>query len=356
MKTKKKLFLFSLLVAGLTTACDDFSQLPSSPSGELRWILDRSRFTKSPVEVPDTNDFILTIHDSEGTVLYNGPYGDSPQYLPVSPGNYCVGVVSIPFTAPAFDRPQYGDEQLVMVASGERVTVKLECTLLNAGIRLNRTAAFRNAFPDAECYLKQDGTQLKYGPEETRIAYMMPQEVSLLLYNHGRQETLFTRSLEARQILTLSLSVPEGSDAISMAVDTTKYWFDDDFVLGGSDGGNSGESWQEAISVPDAVRHAGEKDVWIHGYIVGGDLSASGKTVKTSSIEKTTHLALAERSSVTDKASCVAVELPKGALRDALNPADHPELIGTRIYLKGNVVEKYYGTTGLKGTSEYVLP
>ena len=50
----------------------------------------------------------------------------------------------------------------------------------------------------------------------------------------------------------------------------------------------------------------------------------------------------------------MAVELPKGELRDALNLVDHPDLIGTRIYLKGNVVENYFGTTGLKGTSDYV--
>jgi hypothetical protein len=86
---------------------------------------------------------------------------------------------------------------------------------------------------------------------------------------------------------------------------------------------------------------------------VGGDLTSAGKSVKTSGITSKTHLALAARSSVTDKASCVAVELPSGKVRDAINLADHPDLIGTRIYLKGNVVEKYYGTTGLKGTSEF---
>lgn len=355
MKTKTQLLL-TLLLAGFTTACDDFSLFPPIQTGELRWMLDRSSFTKSLAETPDTNDFILTIHDSEGTVLYDGPYGDSPQSLPVTPGNYTVSIVSLPFTAPAFERPQYGDEKVVVVPSGESVTVKLECTLLNAGIRLNRTEAFRTRFPDAECYLKQEDTQLKYGPDETRIAYMLPEEVSVLLYYNARQETLLTRHLEARQILTLSLSVPEGSDAISMAVDTTKYWLADDFVVGGSDDRNSGDSWQEAVPVPEVASHAGEKGIWIHGYIVGGDLSSNGKTVKTSDIQKNTHLALAGRSSVTEKASCVAVELPKGSIRDALNPADHPELIGKRVYLKGNVEERYYGTTGLKGTSEYVLP
>ncbi|MBP5796099.1 MAG: hypothetical protein J6W07_04590, partial [Bacteroidales bacterium] len=97
----------------------------------------------------------------------------------------------------------------------------------------------------------------------------------------------------------------------------------------------------------------GEEDVWIYGYIVGGDLTANGKSVKTSGITKPSHLAIAARSSVTEKASCVAVELPSGKVRDALNLVDHPDLIGTRVFVKGNIVESYFGTTGLKGTSDY---
>ena len=68
------------------------------------------------------------------------------------------------------------------------------------------------------------------------------------------------------------------------------------------------------------------------------------------------HIALADRSTITTKEDCVAVELPKGSTRDALNLVDHPELRGQRVYVKGNLVESYFGTTGLKGTSEYKLP
>jgi hypothetical protein len=34
---------------------------------------------------------------------------------------------------------------------------------------------------------------------------------------------------------------------------------------------------------------------------------------------------------------------------------DHPDLIGSRIYLKGNLVTSYFGTTGLKAPTDYVL-
>ena len=145
-------------------------------------------------------------------------------------------------------------------------------------------------------------------------------------------------------------------------MDTTKHWSSDLLVIGGDGGTNEeplhGDDTEEvtssAISVGEAASHVNE-DIWLYGYIVGGDLTSAGATVKTSKITKNTHLAIAARASVTAKSSCIAVELPKGNIRDALNLVDHPDLIGTRVYLKGSLVPSYFGTTGLKSVSDYVL-
>lgn len=346
------------LVAALT-ACEDFGL--TGPQGELRWTLDREVLTKASSEIPDTNDFILTITDSKGNSLYEGSYGDSPQALQVDPGSYTISIVSIPFTSPAFARPQYGDEKVVVVKSGQSVDVRLECTLQNAGLRLKIAPDFLTSFPDGVLYVKGGNARLMYSYKETRIAYFKPGEVSVTLYNEGKDQTLFTRTLEAREILSVSISAPsssQGTSSIRVALDTTKNWTNDSFVIGGNGsggGGNGGSEETDAYSVAEAASHVGEEDVWVYGYIVGGDLSASGKSVKTKDIGKQTHFALAARSSVTDKASCVAVELPSGKVREALNLVDHPDLIGQRVYVKGNLVNKYFGTTGLKGTNDYVL-
>lgn len=360
MRTKR--FWAGVLAVLALAACDDFSAF-GPEAGELRWALDASFLTKGAEELPDTNDFILSIRDDTGKTLYEGAYGDSPEKLSVQSGNYSVGIVSELFTGPAFDRPQYGDLQRVEVSGGERVTVRLQCTLQNAGVRLKIGSEFLTSYPDGTLYVAQGADKLLYKYRETRIAYLMPGSFSLLMHNQGQMETLYTRSLAMREILTLKIAAPapavNGEGQITVAVDTSKIWTNDDFVIGGDNGGSSGtepggEEPQNAISVGQAAAHAGENGLWLYAYIVGGDLSSAGKTVKTSGITKSTHLAVADRSSVTSKESCVAVELPKGALRDALNLVDHPDLIGTRIYLKGNVVENYFGTTGLKGTSDYV--
>ena len=368
----KRLWALLPLVAALG-ACDDFG-LRSGGQGELRWIIgDSGSGTRASAEIPDTNDFILKVSDAGGKILYEGAYGDSPESLLVDAGSYTVAVHSIEFTAPGFSRPVYGDEQVVVVKAGATVTVRLDCVLENAGVRLQVAPDFLTSYPDGVLFLKSGDTRLMYGYSEKRIAYFKPGPISLILNNRGADETLLTRTLDARTILTLSISAPHGGAAaassITVAVDTAKVWNNESYVIGGGgsgsgpgSGGNSGGAGDDpgadldnAYSVAQAGDHVGEDDVWVFGYIVGGDLSTAGANVKTSKLTKSTHLAIAARSSVTAKASCVAVELPKGAVRDALNLVDHPDLIGSRVYLKGSIVASYFGTTGLKSVSDYVL-
>ena len=337
-------------------SCDDFGKDAGQAAGALRWTLDRSTFTKAPEALPDTNDFLLTIRDANGKILYDGAYGASPEVLEVAPGYYSVRVVSLSFTAPAFDRPQYGDEQVVSVPAGGSVSVKLKCTLLNAGIRLKTGPDFLEAYPDGILYVRQDDVKLKYLYRETRIAYMKPGEVSVLLTRTETTETLFTRTLEPREILTVHISAPKqdgnGKSSLHIQTDTSKVWTGEDFTIGkGEDPGTGGG----AISVGEVPDHLGEESRWVTGYIVGGDLSSTGKSVSTGGITKNTHLALADRASVTAKASCLAVELPQGKIRDALNLVDHPDLIGRRVSVKGKLVEKYYGTVGMKSTSDFEM-
>ena len=337
----KRLWALLPLVAALG-ACDDFG-LRSGGQGELRWIIgDSGSGTRaSAAEIPDTNDFILKVSDAGGRILYEGAYGDSPESLLVDAGSYTVAVHSIEFTAPA-------------------------------GVRLQVAPDFLTSYPDGVLFLKSGDTRLMYGYSEKRIAYFKPGPISLVLNNRGADEILLTRTLDARTILTLSISAPHGGAAaassITVAVDTAKVWNNESYVIGGggsgsgsgSGGGSGGDDdpgseLDNAYSVSQASDHVGEDGVWVFGYIVGGDLSTAGTTVKTSKPTKATHLAIAARSTVTAKASCVAVELPKGAVRDALNLVDHPDLIGSRVYLKGSIVASYFGTTGLKSVSDYVL-
>ena len=190
-----------------------------------------------------------------------------------------------------------------------------------------------------------------YSYSEKRIAYFQPGAVNLDMSDGGVESTLFTCRLDPQQILTLGVNTGSESTrgGVKVQVDTTRNWTSDEFVIGG---GNNGSDTSEAYDVPTAKSHTGEQDVWVYGYIVGGDLSSS-KCSFAAPFSSRTNLVLAAKSSVKDKAKCLSVQLAKGDIRDNLNLVDHPDLLGRQIYLKGDIVEAYYGIPGLQNISEY---
>ena len=357
--TTMKHFLHAALTGLLLftlTACEDFLSSPSvRKTGSLSW-----RFiplTKAG-DFPDTNRFLLKVTDASGKAVFDGLYGDSPEALDVPEGNYTVSVRSREFVTPAFDAPLWGDTQVVPVRKGRTSRVLLECTMLNSGIRLRLSPAFRKDYPEGALEISSIDGKLPWADGETGTAYFHPGIVTLLLQAGQNSKALFSRDLEPREILTVTLAgtgsvAGETGADVSIAVDTSRVWHE---TTVGADDPAAGSSKEKALSVSQARATAGASGIWVHGYIVGGDLSSTGNKMATGpEFTKDTHLALAARSSVTDKSVCLSVELPKGTVRDAINLKDHPDLLGRHIYLKGTLVGSYFGIPGLKGVSDFSL-
>ena len=198
-----------------------------------------------------------------------------------------------------------------------------------------------------------------YGYSEKRTACFKPGTVNLLLNDSGNESTLFSRTLQARDVLVVNVSTAGHSSGngsgnssgagICVNIDTSRTYISEDFVIGGSNGGTDASS---SYSVQQARAHIGEKGVWVYGYIVGGDLSSSRCSFQ-GPFSSRTNLAIAARSSVTDKASCLSVQLAKGDIRDAVNLVDHEDYLGRLIYLKGDMVESYYGIPGIQNLTEF---
>ena len=104
--------------------------------------------------------------------------------------------------------------------------------------------------------------------------------------------------------------------------------------------------------VPEAPEHAGEYDVWVRGYIVGV-ATGSKKIVFGGPYNKNSNLILGPSDTTTVREHCLAVQLPAGSLRDALNLLDHSDLTGQEIYVRGDLVDAYYGIPGLKSPRGY---
>ena len=124
-------------------------------------------------------------------------------------------------------------------------------------------------------------------------------------------------------------------------------------MIGGSDE-DKGNTFENALSVNQARASIGDRDVWVCGYITGGDLGKSSISFSPPFASRT-NIAISARSTASGREACLSVSLPSGDVRDALNLVDHPENLGRRIYLNGDIVESYFGLTGIKNVSDYVL-
>ncbi|MBR5835839.1 MAG: DUF4493 domain-containing protein [Bacteroidales bacterium] len=332
----------------------------ASDQGELRVSFMDDCPTRVQEDVPDTSDFLLTISGPDGEVIYDGPYGASPESMMVDAGSYTVFARSSDFAKPAFASPQYGDEQVVVVPSGGVADVKLTCVQLNAGIRLKIDKSFLDNCPNAALFLKSSAGKLMYSYTEKRIAYFSPGTVSLMMSDDGADKILLSRELQARTVLELSVSASGKShnpseESVTIAIDTSRVWNQESYVIGGS-GSSSGKghSVSDAFTVSQALASLGEEDVWVCGYIVGGDLTSSSASFDVPFTSRT-NLLLGPRSSTSSRSSCIAVSLPSGSVRDDVNLVDNQNLLGRKICIKGDLVEAYYGMPGLKNVTDYEL-
>ena len=346
MKNTFSLFLVFPPLACMMASCEAF--IPERSQGRLivRFSEDVFFSTRASNEIPDTNDFILTILDSGGKELYYGKYGDSPTSLELPSGSYSVSAVSSEFKTPKFSAPQYGDRQVVVVSSGR------DCS----GVKLNIAPSFLNSYPNGSLILKSDDGKLLYSYSEKRIAYFNPGRVSLILSDGGTDESLLTRVLEQQEVLVLNVSAPDGGPSsaggIRIAVDTTRYWSVEDFVIGQGD--SKGKETDSAYNIGQARANVGEEDVWVCGYIVGGDLTSSSASFEPP-FKSQTNVLIGSRSSVTDRDACLSVQLQKGDIRDALNLVDNPDILGRYVWLRGDVVDAYYGMPGIRNITECIL-
>ena len=105
----------------------------------------------------------------------------------------------------------------------------------------------------------------------------------------------------------------------------------------------------EPYTVAGVVK-AATGDAWVKGYIVGfmqsGDSNYPVFSAETDSMN--TNILLAD--SIGDEENYIAVQLPKGAVRDGLNLVDNKGNLNQEVLLYGTITN-YFGATGIKGVT-----
>lgn len=363
MLSLKKVSAVAAMCAAAAFALSCEGEESGGEKGELVIRFAEGQFpTKSGEKIPDPDKFILDVKDGDGGTVYSGSFGNMPEHIAVAPGIYDISVRSGEFDKPEFAAPLYGDDQSIVVPSGGREEVRLVCTQLNSGVKLKVGADFLENYPEAVLFLTSSEGRLMYSYSEKRIAYFKPGTVSLLMDDGGRRRNLLTRRLEPKEMLQVRIgapsSVPGGLGGIDVSVDTSRTWSGADVVIGedneaGGKGSQGKDGYEDAADVTSAGKIAGAKGVWVYGYITGAFKSTNRPVFKAPF--SSTNIAISRKKSASDRKDCFSVELKKGKIRDALNLAANPDIIGSKVYLKGDVVETYYGVPGMKNVTDYVL-
>ena len=350
-----------LIAASVAAGCQDemrgdayisFALSPDYSNYSMSRLTQQLKSNGSDIVLPDTNDFILTITGSDGKNIYKGPYGDRPDPIQVQAGSYDVSLHSIEFSEPQFAMPQFGDSRTVVAGSGQTIAVAFGCTQQNCGMRLIFDDSFKDRFFNAEISIESDKYSLAYPFREHRIAYFLPGILKVVSKKDDETTPILSRQLAAADIMTIKLSASgETSGSFTVSVDTTRNWIYEDYMIGS---GNNGSSMDKAFSVADLLLNVGAEEVWVCGYIVGGDVTTSNIKLEPP-FTKSSHLAISDNPDASTREECAAIELPStGDIRDAVNLVDHPDCLGRKLYVKGDI-ENYFGTPGVKNIKEFHL-
>lgn len=307
-------------------------------------------FLKSNLGIADTNSFILTIYSTEGEKIYDGKYGERPEEIIVTPGGYEIGLYSRRFNPPAFDSPVFGEEHTVVVAENEQARVSFMCRQINAGVKLTFASDFIARFPGSGVHILQGDERLAYDYGKGKYAYVSTDNFYIVYNNGSTDTTLLEKALEAGQMINMKLSYSASktsASAFKVEVDTTREWISYNYNVGL-------KIPTGAISIAEAKERIGEKNMKVFGYIIGGDPTTNSLRVGPP-FESRASIVIAPSMSERNRNNMMVVELPSGAVREALNLVVYPENVGRPVVVTGTIVESYYGYPGIKGTKSYTL-
>lgn len=119
--------------------------------------------------------------------------------------------------------------------------------------------------------------------------------------------------------------------------------------------GSGTGTFEDPYDITRAVSTSGANPVWVEGYIVGTiDVGDQNVPNFIGPYITNTNLLMAATAGETNLANCMPVQLPSGAIRDALNLVTTPGNKGKMVKVVGTL-ESYFSQPGVKNLSGYWL-
>lgn len=130
----------------------------------------------------------------------------------------------------------------------------------------------------------------------------------------------------------------------------------DEVVMEGDRCGGSG-TFEEPLSVAQAIGNNTGNQIWVEGYIVGVIETSGPTNVPHFSAPFTTrtNILIADNPSHNDDSLILPVQLPIGRIRDALNLVENPGNLGKQVKIKGDLGTYFTPRPGLRDASGYWL-
>ncbi len=338
----------------LCCACDSLN-MSQKEKGKLSFCIEKvpsSYYNEGMllknISVKDTNDFILSVYSTDGSKVYHGKYGTRPADFYVLPGGYEVNLYSKEHSAPKFDAPVFGDSHTVVLNGSEQLYVKFNCSQINGGVRLSFNNDFKRRFPGSGVEIVQGDGRLAYSYTESRYAYIRPDFFTLVYKGAKGDTTLLHKRVEKGQManMKLSYSIPDGyNSTFKIEVDTSRKWFSSDYNIGL-------RIPTGAVTIEEAKRMVGEKNVSVFGFIYGGDPTTVAIRIAPPFTSPST-LVIAPGMGERNRNNCFVVELPAGKIRDDLNLVGRPGHLGKAVVITGDIVPGYFNYIGVKRTKSY---
>lgn len=126
--------------------------------------------------------------------------------------------------------------------------------------------------------------------------------------------------------------------------------------------GSGDGSEEKPYNVTAAISVSTSTGSFVKGYIVGyiyGKSASDGAAFDADTCTVSTNVLIADDPNETDVTKCMAVQLPRGVVRNGINLKDHKENLKHEVTLYGQIAA-YFGQTGLKnvtyaklGSTEY---
>jgi len=353
--------MWSFVLGGIllltTTACETLSWKEEG-KGALSIRMQRETAVTVKAEAP-FGSYLIGVADKNGNTVVSGTLSTIPDPIELDPAMYTVTALSEQIGIPAFEKPVYGSTVDVTVVAGVKNTLQMVCTQVNAGLKIVYDSNFKNRYNEYSIKVTGENGTLTYQKDELRTGYFAPGALQIVLSITGEEPVQVSKNVIARDMLVLTVLPGQtavetkGSIELLFSVDTSRVWRWEEWRPGSS--GNDGKTVATAYTVAEAKSIASGTNVWVCGYIVGGD--ASNSAFKTEPpFTANTNLVIADSPLETVRANCMAIELPTSpaSLRNNFGmPANGANLLGRRAWFRGDIAA-YFGHTGLRATKEAI--